>query len=120
MPATNVFRGGSSRLAFAPDGTVWVMNGAGLVHYDATGAMLGSVAIPDYDQFGAEGMAVTADGSVWVASYQMVQRFDGRWTTVRDPNAATMGASSLSAADDGSVWAAIGSDGSCCSNVARF
>jgi hypothetical protein len=114
-------RDGSTRLALDPDGTVWILDGADLVHYDATGATLATVAIPDLDRYGAESMTVSADGALWVASSQLVQRFDGQWTTMHDPQSAPIGATYLGAADDGSVWAAAGSgDGSCCPNIARF
>ncbi len=112
---------GTSKVALAPDGTAWVMSGIDLIHYDLTGAMLGSVTIPDVEQYGADSMTVAADGSVWVAASQKVQRFDGAWTVIRDSNGVHVGAMSLTAADDGSVWAAAATiDGSCCPNVARF
>ena len=75
-------REGSSRLAVSPDRTIWFTSGGDLVHVDATGSTLGSVTIPDTDRAGTDAMIVAADGSVWLASPSLVQRFDGRWTTI--------------------------------------
>jgi hypothetical protein len=112
---------GTTRLAFAPDESVWVQRGPELLHYDSSGALLGSVAIPEFERRGADAMTVSADGAVWVAVSSTIQRFAGRWTTASDGSADRIGASSLTSAADGSVWAAAGSiDGSCCTNVVRF
>ncbi len=112
---------GSSRIAISPDGSVWVIGGGDLVHFDSTGGTLGSVPIPQYGRDQPNAMTVSADGSVWVASSSLVQRFDGQWTNMSGADSRSFGAGSLTAADDGSVWAVTGSaDGSCCSNVARF
>lgn len=113
LPTTDVIR-----VAVAPDGTVWAGQNW-LAHFDGSWTAYSKQG----DLGGLEvagvlgGMAVGADGRVWVAastsSGSKLLRFDGAWTAIEVPESVSGNASPwgfwLKVAPDGAVWASVDS-----------
>lgn len=96
-------------LAFAPDGSAWLATGGGVVHWDVareTATLYGQAdGLPATS---VERLVVAPDGTVWAAGENWLARFDGSWTTLREPIGLSLtGIGSMTIDRDGSLWVAV-------------